>query len=315
MCGGIGIAVVTALLFLGVIPANAVPARSDVVSTFENVDSTTTGQSVVVLGDVEPLVESNDAGHALSATVSGTDIVVPSDAAGGLKLGHGDVSMTIGLPFASQASDAVVEAPGIVSYDNNNGSTTVPVVKADGSVQITTIIDGPNSPSVFDYKLDVPTAGSLVLNVDGSAAVLDAEANPALLIDIPWAKDANGTDVPTHYEVDGEVLTQIIDLTDPSIAYPVIADPRVSYLWWGVAIKLNHSETVNLSNNFTPAYFTSIFCGFAGPAAPVCALAVSIRIWTWQKPVMDAANNGRCAQLNYPYGLGPGLWNVTNEAC
>lgn len=43
-------------------------------------------------------------------------------------------------------------------------------------------------------------------------------------IDPAWAKDANGNTVPTHYEIRGDELVQIVDFNENS-AFPVIADP------------------------------------------------------------------------------------------
>lgn len=115
--------------------------------------------------------------------------------------------------------------------------------------------------------------------------------------------------------IEGNNLIQVVDHNQPGVAYPVIADPKATPLWWGLAIKLTNAETKKLRDNFTPAYFTNTFCYLAGPFAPACGFGVSLRLWTWQKPVNDAASQGRCAQLNFPHGSGPALWNVTNEAC
>ena len=41
----------------------------------------------------------------------------------------------------------------------------------------------------------------------------------------PWARDANGAEVPTHYEITGTTLTQIIDHRMEPYAYPIVADP------------------------------------------------------------------------------------------
>ena len=41
----------------------------------------------------------------------------------------------------------------------------------------------------------------------------------------PWAKDANGANVATHYEVHGNSVVQVIDATPSALAYPVVADP------------------------------------------------------------------------------------------
>ena len=40
----------------------------------------------------------------------------------------------------------------------------------------------------------------------------------------PWAKDANGRSVNTHYEFEGGQVIQVIDTADPQIVYPVTAD-------------------------------------------------------------------------------------------
>ena len=44
---------------------------------------------------------------------------------------------------------------------------------------------------------------------------------------MPWAKDANGQDVPTHYEIDGTIVTQIVEHKGDDVAYPVVADPKI----------------------------------------------------------------------------------------
>lgn len=45
----------------------------------------------------------------------------------------------------------------------------------------------------------------------------------------PWAIDANGGKVPTHYVINGNSIIQIVETT-PSTAFPVTADP--SWVWW-----------------------------------------------------------------------------------
>lgn len=97
--------------------------------------------------------------------------------------------------------------------------------------------------------------------------------------------------------------------------YPVVADPKVSLLWWGTAVKFSKAETKTIRDNFSPSYWANAVCKFAGIAWAVCLVGINFRLWTWQKPVNDAAKAGRCAQLNIPHGTGPGFWNVTNEKC
>lgn len=50
----------------------------------------------------------------------------------------------------------------------------------------------------------------------------------------PWAVDANGKSVPTHYEINGTTVNQVVDTT-PDTAYPVTADPSVAWWVWTTA--------------------------------------------------------------------------------
>jgi hypothetical protein len=259
--------------------------------------------------------EGTDSETAAAVETQAGSVTAPTDAADGIQIAGGDASaLTIGLPFAQKASDATEsQVPGVVVYDNNNGSSTVPVIR-DGGVQISTVIDNANAPKRYDYPMDLPAGHRLYLNGDGSAIAAGEDGAVSAFVAPPWAKDANGNAVPTHYEVNGNTLTQVIDFTSAT-AFPVVADPSVSSLWWGIAIKLTRNETKELARNFTPAYFSNLVCRAAGPFQGPCLLGVNIRLWTWQKPVLDAAAQGRCAQFNMPWGTGVAVWNMTNERC
>ncbi|MEJ9209242.1 hypothetical protein [Paenibacillus larvae] len=47
---------------------------------------------------------------------------------------------------------------------------------------------------------------------------------------IAWAKDANGNDIPTHYEIRGNDLVQKVEFNE-NTAFPVVADPN----WFQIA--------------------------------------------------------------------------------
>ncbi len=164
----------------------------------------------------------SDSDTAAAATVEGGTVQVPVDPADGLSLGN---SVQIGLPFAHHASDATdAQIPGVVAYDNKNGSTTVPLIKADGTLQINTVIKKASAPQRYDYPIDVPDGASLTRDANGTVAVVTADGSPLRVFGEAWAKDANGQDVPTHYEVRGNTLTQVVDVTEHT-AFPVVADP------------------------------------------------------------------------------------------
>lgn len=170
------------------------------------------------------LATTETSGRSAAETVlpEGTPVSVPVAAADGISLGD---KMKIGLPFAQRADDAA-QSPlaGVVAYDNNNGSTTVPLIQADGTLQITTVIENAQAPKRYDYPVDVPSGASLVQDPGGVVAVVAADGSPLRVFGEAWARDADRNPVPTHYEVHGSTLTQVIDFNRHTV-FPVVADP------------------------------------------------------------------------------------------
>lgn len=162
----------------------------------------------------------------VQASVDGLQIAVPEDPDRGIVVGVGASAVTIGLPFAAEADSAVdTRVPGVAVYDNNNSSVTVPVIRNDGSVQISTVIENSSAPHEYSYVVSMPGDLTLVKGASGDVfATPEGSSIPAVYIAPPWAKDANGNPVATHYEVAGATLTQVVDFTEET-AFPVVADP------------------------------------------------------------------------------------------
>lgn len=136
----------------------------------------------------------------------------------------------ITLP-ASDTAGAAQVTDGLVSYDNQDGTSTVPVAKEDGSLQFTTIIDDAGAPETYSYGLALPEGYELLASDQGEGiAIASTDATDLLgVFAAPWAVDADGRNVPTHYEIQGDALVQIIDHASGSFTYPIVADP-----WLGV---------------------------------------------------------------------------------
>lgn len=166
----------------------------------------------------------DDTGHVIDATLADTNLTVPVDPADGITLDSESGRVKIELPFATEAGEANVEKPGIVSYDNGNGSVTVPVVQPEGDIQINTVISGEASPTRYAYPLTLPEGAVLEQNSDGSIVAWDPAGEIVLTLSAPWAKDANGLEVPTRYEVAGNTVTQVVEHSS-AFAYPIVADP------------------------------------------------------------------------------------------
>ena len=175
-------------------------------------------------------VVSSDADSAVTDSNSGIAIDVPVDPSTPLSLSGGasGTPLVITLPQATTADNAKPVSGGIVSYDNNNGSTTVPLVKTDGSLQIDTVISNAAAPSSYSYGLSVPAGGVMSQDDAGAISVVDDSGNLVAGISPAWARDAGGRSVPTHFVISGFTVTQVVDLSAADIAYPVVADP---WLW------------------------------------------------------------------------------------
>jgi hypothetical protein len=218
-----------------------------------------------VITELVPSVLGESAEIAADAVVDtgAVEVLVPTDAADGIELGApGLEDLVIELPFAEDAQLSYSgERP---FFDNGNGSSTVPLVKDDGAVQILTTIEHAGAPTDYKYEFDLADGDSLVLSADGGAEIRDADGLLHTTIDAPWALDANGDSVPTHYTVDGATLTQVVDLA-ATTAFPVVADPTISF-GWAIYVRYSKSDVRTVTTGLggainDKAKFGFILCG------------------------------------------------------
>ena len=101
-----------------------------------------------------------------------------------------------------------------------------PILMEDGSALIAIVINEPTKESSFRMDMGLPVAATASVEEDGSVLILGSDGSFIAGIATPWARDVNGTPVPTEFQLDGDTLIQHVDLTDvPLDAYPVVADP------------------------------------------------------------------------------------------
>lgn len=123
-------AAATGALTLGLCsPAHADEEVSDVMDALAAVSEragTSPADTSDVLSRVADVETTENGEFAIDERVGATDVAIPTDPRDDLSLAveHVGIEISIGLPFAEQADRATVEADGIVSYDNRNGTTT-----------------------------------------------------------------------------------------------------------------------------------------------------------------------------------------------
>jgi hypothetical protein len=135
---------------------------------------------------------------------------------------------------------------GTVVYPSNDGSASAVVPTNDG-VQVLNTITSPAAPTRYDYNVSVPEGGSVEETADGFVQILDADGKGLFYVALPWAKDASGNSVPTHFEVEGTKLIQVVGHNTGEFTYPVVADPRFYYSWGIYTVKFNSNETGYIS--------------------------------------------------------------------
>ncbi|WP_434971574.1 hypothetical protein [Microbacterium paraoxydans] len=88
----------------------------------------------------------------------------------------------------------------------------------------------PTAPTAYSFNV---TGADLIISLpDGSLALLDVAADDQVslvgTIAAPWAYDATGAPVPTHFEVSGTTVTQIVEHRSGQYVYAITADPDLS---------------------------------------------------------------------------------------
>ncbi|WP_418907833.1 hypothetical protein [Glutamicibacter endophyticus] len=170
-----------------------------------------------------PVSESAD---AFDLSIAETEISIPREADKPVKIGEGPETVEILRPADNQ-SEATAIAPGVVANEGEE-FTTVTSVKNSGDVQIATIINDAESTERFEYQMLLP-AGATMRETNGGVLIESENGDLIGGFTPPWAKDANGLEIPTRYEVDGNTLIQVVDhRSAKNLEYPVVADPAYS---------------------------------------------------------------------------------------
>jgi hypothetical protein len=182
-------------------------------------------QLIEGLAPIEVVDVARDASGLLVADGDSAEVTLPTSVAGDVLLAPDEgAPITLGLPDVA-ARNAVVADDGTVVYGGK--SVDVALQATDDGIRAQTVIADASAPTEYTYTFEGLTP---VLQADGSA-VLQASSKDGVVIeagtvDVPWALDANGDAVATHYRVQGDALVQVVE--HQGAAYPVVADPSVS---------------------------------------------------------------------------------------
>ncbi|MFJ4225260.1 hypothetical protein [Microbacterium sp. NPDC089695] len=119
-------------------------------------------------------------------------VQVPVNPSEGIELLTAEGPMTLGLPESDEQQHVVVAEDGLVGYVNGDGSSTVPLPRAGGALQVLTVIETPDAPLSYEYELTLPEGTKPILDEGGGVFVERADGAPIAYMPAPWATDAAG---------------------------------------------------------------------------------------------------------------------------
>lgn len=246
-----------------------------------------------------------------------------------------------GLDSTEQIIEAVTgSAPEVLTGETAIGEvltvsaaaevdTTYVVETEGGATSVVASIENPDVTTV-SFDLDIDDGYAVYLTGDGGGMVVDeatladlqkaGEGAPSgtpvdvtvaitATLEAPWAVDATGRELPTRYELDGDVLVQHVDTA--GAVFPVAADPSWGLGWQYITpvyyVHYNRSETHSIST-YRVDYLSSArwLCDFLpGWAVSLCRTLVSNRASDLVGTAKTAWNSGKC--LSYWQGYGSGV--------
>ncbi|MFD0417499.1 hypothetical protein [Streptomyces sp. NPDC127108] len=284
--------------------ATAIPANADT----GNTRAGDAGNAAAVVekatgtGDIAPSAAApGTPAKAVTATEGGDVTITAPDKANGTLNGAADNgSFGLSLPDAKGVA-GVKAGAGTVVYRDAAAATDIAVQPTtDGGARtLVTLKDG-KAPESHRFRLDLPQGTDISADGRGGFALHRESADgvhvPVGTIDAPWAKDANGDAVPTSYKLDGKDLVQTIETNDKT-AFPVVADPKLT---WGIVTGtayFNKSETRKIADN---GALSGVVSGFLPPGLNIYWGAHAAVITT---TAMKAKNAKKCIKVKFAAGI------------
>ncbi|MEV7602848.1 hypothetical protein AB0O91_36315 [Kitasatospora sp. NPDC089797] len=289
--GGIVAAAVAGSLVLGIAPA---ALADDATSTAEHAASV-----VERATGTEGLAPTVDGVAATDGRTGRVRVAVPETSGGAVEAIAADgTKVALGLPRTRDVT-GVRAGAGTVVYPDAAPATDIAVqATTDGGARAVATLKNSEAPAEQRYTLDLPAGTEAVANdtggydlvraVDGGMAVAVGQ------IDAPWAKDAKGSPVATSYRLEGSTLVQKVEATKDT-AFPVVADPKVTWGYVTGTIYFNRGETrsIALGGGLGATAIAAIPGGLT-TVVGVTMAAITAR-------AAAAYDRGRCLKIKLPH--------------
>lgn len=264
-------------LVLALLPVSAQAADSDDASEIADVIE---GAETVAVGtptpsDVDAPVLQAD-GTDASVALNGIDLEVALGGSEGATISEAD-------QYTIAEGDSLTYA---VSFPE------------EGATRFSAILSASTSE---DPEWTFERGTQLLLLDDGSVSVSNADGFLGG-IEAPWAVDASGQSLLTHYEISGPTLTQIVDTTGAT--FPVVADPTVQFFGPYIQVHLNKAESRLAIGSYAAC------AGLLSKSPVPFAKLLQVSCTTVAAIGTTQLVGNRCISIHYVVGVGgpAGVW-------
>ncbi|MEU6765485.1 hypothetical protein ABZ916_23515 [Streptomyces sp. NPDC046853] len=293
-------ATVGAALLASAIPASAAPATepSDSAARAAAVVESATGTADIAASMAAPGTPA----RAVTATDGAALTVIAPEKADGALQAADDNGSSFGLTLPGAKDVVGVKAgSGTVVYPDAAAATDIAVQPTkDGGARALVTLKDDKAAGTHRFRLNLPQDASITEDGQGGFEITREAGEgihvPVATIDAPWAKDAHGKSVPTSYKLDGTDLIQTIE-TGEETAFPVVADPKMT---WGIVTGtayFNKKETKAIANN---GALSGVVSGFLPPGLNIYWGAHAAVITT---TALKAKNAKKCIKVKFAAGI------------
>lgn len=208
----------------------------------------------------------------------------PDKANGPWKIDHAGHYIQF-LPINANAT-ATTHGKGLINKPVQWTDVDVQHSVNDGLIQVLLTIQSADAPTEFQWRLN--TDLSVTLNANGSVSLGDS-----LIIQPPWARDANGQPVEVSVALTGPVggyYTYMKTVNHVGAAHPVQADPSITINTTAIGSFQGYEAVYNDARGLTASSFTG--------AQYICGQYTDFSIWrsllkfdlsTWPGYTLDSA--------------------------
>lgn len=153
-------------------------------------------------------------------------------------ISSGNNRIEAGVSYEMDTDDSYTKKiDNVIVMENDSEDYFITTEVFDGGLRNCFIIDKKCEEESFQLKLDLPQGSYLEFSkdeyndnkMDGSILIMKDEDTIIGAIGIPWAKDADGNEVETYYEISGDKIIQHVKHLGRNVKYPIVADPVISF--------------------------------------------------------------------------------------